>query len=580
MADSSKERHLPQQLIDNKKNSQLAKIEVVPDKLQEDNLVLKKNGQQTVIPPAKMKELLSPTTNKGVTKLPAEVDSLNLLSIQSLGKNGIRSAKDVITFLKSPAGKEVEKLHHDMLADLLHMMEEKRQNQLHKHLVRLRFKGFLSLRAYYRKKARKKKELEAAYQKEIEALHAKSKKIAAETNLSDNDVSLYLMEQIYASYSLVAKMLEDSLTDTHQESVDLEKELELLEHEIQHMIRRYALYGSHLQLLDQTIDDLETEFAEKPVHERIQGIELRMTMLNNRIKDLVLQIKAHLQLNEHEQALQLLHELEGYNLQVMGLEGMLSALQNDKTYFDHEGNPTLSYKTANFILSSEQKLHRDKATGKLLLLNTNQNPDFMSQEEKNQAHANYKAVKPEISTFRVALKKNNDAEKAMYLERKANLLQQSDNMQKEILALTNHYHANQAILQNISSLRNNSQFALNPATIPTPAPTPKPARNLPAKPVKTTTQSYRDVLELMRFNPTPTAIHQFRDSLVHPDGRPNKVAQDAINKNLKPGVPLLPATMQNLLQRLEKLGVSSPNKPAYTSPSPFSTTPSPLKKPV
>ena len=148
-------------------------------------------------------------------------------------------------------------------------------------------------------------------------------------------------------------------------------------------------------------------------------------------------------------------------------------------------------------------------------------------------------------------------------EKKEALSAKSDEMQQEIILITNK-------LTLAQSLRANAEFQLKerhtiPATLTpmTSAPTPSKS-SMTAKPSgpspKYLTDSYREMLLLMRPSPTQRALDWLKQSLSVDADSPKELK--ALVNQLKPGKPIPPTLMNQLLARrdLGRLWIS-PNKP-------------------
>jgi hypothetical protein len=290
--------------------------------------------------------------------------------------------------------------------------------------------------------------------------------------------------------------------------------------------------------------------------------------LKAKIEKVTQKIQKCIEAGDHEKAHKLMHKLDKLHIKALDMKEMMQVYKAHKHYFNEEGNAVKNYKEAAYVLDCGQKLHKDES-GKIYLLEKGQDFDDMSAEEKAEAQAKFEQAKPEllVAEHKVKHYKNKDIQG--FEARSSDLLARCENVQARILDLTNQYNgvkANQATamaeLDNVQS---------DVAKIPTPKPMPTAALSpsmqgiqpAPSKPQVVPTESYRHVLELMRLNPTQQAIDRFKNNFVLPNGEPNKEAQDAISKSIKPGAPIPLTTMNTLLANLERFGVSA-NKPSVT----------------
>jgi hypothetical protein len=203
----------------------------------------------------------------------------------------------------------------------------------------------------------------------------------------------------------------------------------------------------------------------------------------------------------------------------------------------------------------------------------------MTAEERNSAEKGFKQLnKEETMSVRRLVHHNHQLENA---PRDA-LVARSELLQRDIILLANQL----STLQETSS---KAALALKPPAkapalkmtpiAPSAAPIPSPQAR-PAANKEELTESYRHILRLMASSPTPRAIQWLQTTLSRVDT--SHALKKQLNE-LKPGMPIPPATMTNLLAMKSVgrawLDTSKPDiveqdlKSPSTAPSPFRTRP-------
>ncbi len=566
-------------------------IELIDDKSHPGSLVLKLNGKKVVITEAELGKLLQPNLAKA-GKNPSQAEKE--MDIQFLGQYGLKSARDVIAFLKSPTGEKTKKSLNDLLFILVALLDLRAEHYIRQQLLRHLFMAMVRLHKLARKEAIIK--LNAAYQRQIDKSLAYGAAVAAqqstpETNSNSDYYNSLLRTHIKQSYGLATEIVENQLAETLAEAQALEHDIALHETEVSKIMERYSVLEIHLQVLDDHFDVIDSMHDSA---ERIEATEAVLRVVREGMKQFTANIQQHVMKGEDLEAELLLNQLDGMNVQAEGMKTMLSVINSQKNYYDADGKITNSFKKAAYVVDSQHHLYKDRESGKLYLLTPGQNFNNLTVDEKAKAQAKYEASKSEIAIIKDKINQYRTTEVNLFEEKKNALVTRSESLQKGILDLTNQY--NQAKAAEATTLA----LILEPKTDLTKLPTPKPtmkANQPELKPQFSTTQSYRQILQLMRFNPTQEAINHLKNGLLLPNGQPNRAAQDLITNTIKPNEIILGTKMNSLLANLERLGVSA-NKPGLTpipsahpnkapkekqepranaSPTPCRTTPSLIK---
>ncbi|WP_028389581.1 hypothetical protein [Legionella fairfieldensis] len=539
-------------------------IELIDTKAHSDSLIFKQNDRQIIVTPDEIKKWLKSEESNNLpqnTKASSSIKEKNVTpyhtTTQILGQHGLKNEGDVIAFLKSPSGATTKKLIHDLLEQLTALKLEQNQQAYDKETRRHRFLASLLLAALYRKKEHVKKLNEAARQQVDDML--KRGKLAASQEINPASefyqIKINNLSTICTSYDLSMQLIQTDLAEKIKESEALKNELNALEKESEQIDKRYKAFSTHLQKLAGHYMLLENQFSDS---EKINQIEENIMTLTRLIDPQLDEIDTLIMNNRDEEAAELMLEINGYNLQIAGLNDMLAVIKANKLAYNADGQQVNSFKDADFILSKEQKIVKEN--GHYYLLRPGQDFSAMDAEEKIKAQQHFEQRKPEISSIKQLLAHNQSLEMNACNEKKEDLYKRSEIMQKELVDLSNQLNQLQAAQASAES----ALQQVSNTNIPTPKPVVK-AQTTTEK-TKRFYPSYEVILELMRTHPTQQAIDRLKNSL------PNKAAQDAITNSIKPNTPIPQTTMNTLLANLERLAVSA-NKPAVTSiPNPLSRT--------
>ncbi|MBA2656350.1 MAG: hypothetical protein H0U70_05120 [Tatlockia sp.] len=538
---------------------------------QGNGLELLAKGKKIVITENELKQLLKSNSNQALTSF-------------SLALYGLKSAKDLCSFLKSPLDEKERKMMQVLLVLILAFKIAQGQDAIRAELLKHLFFANLKLVKFLKRKAAVK-ELNLAYQHQIEKSLAFAKAEAQQRLDQDDDLGFSndnLYNQLIVSHALTPLIIEELLKAQLEEAQLLEQEIADHEKLFAEIIERHNILTSHLEGLDDHSAMLET--LQKP-GEKIEITQEALGHLQKRITETLASIQQHLSRGDEFQANLAINRLDGLQVQALGMKTMLAVLNSEKNFYDAKGQPTDSYRKAEFIVSNQIQLYKDKQSGKFYLLKPGQDFSSLTVDEKVEAQRNYEDSKPETTILKEQIKLQRVNEIAFFEEKKSALLLRSEFLQKNILDLNNKY--NDAKTAEANGLELIKEPLLNPV------PTPGPRNQNVIKPQLSLTQSYKQVLNLLRYNPTTEAINRLKSSFLLINGQPNQAAQNAVSQAIRPGEIILPAKMNSLLSTLERLGVSAnkpnvtsipnkhpkpQNKPApYSSPTPFKTTPSPFK---
>ncbi|ASQ45480.1 hypothetical protein [Legionella clemsonensis] len=531
-----------------------------------------------------------------------------------LSRYGLKTSKDVITFLKSPAGHDVLAIIGQQLAEIESIKEAVQLEQRDHEIRRHRALAALLLGLLYEKEARAK-EKNTEIQKGIDKkLHQSPTSTASESN-SEIANAQAQYNAYTESINALQKTLSDKLQESEKLEVELEIELQKLDEQDAIIEERYNLFDGNLDALDQyiillnshsmspeerskTLTQLEQKITQlqeqlsstgnanvKKQLETLQTtysilqkqtetpefttehLELKINNLKETLEKQAGKIGALIEEGNEEKARQLLHKHNGLHVQYEGLRDMVAVLKGEKTLWSKDGQPMSSFAQfgeSAFILSKEQSivLH----DGKYYLLQKDQSPEnfpFLSEEDKNRAHKDFERARPSISSLKTLVHHNKTLEKGLQFDKREAINTRSETMQQEILLISNQLTKLQAARADVELLMkqlNNltPEIATDPRST-TPVPSPKPSMNSKSsQPTNTqvVAQSYRHILLLMKANPTPQSVSRLESIFKRPDGTIDSSTQ-SILANIRYGQPIPPQIINSLLKNMERLGVSA-----------------------
>jgi hypothetical protein len=478
--------------------------------------------------------------------------------------------------LHSPAGEATIAMIGKELAEMAALEDNIQQEVLSEQRLHKRLMAFLLLGLLHRREAHADQLNEEAEQ--IIHQHAKTEE---QTALKRQQAAAALhphefVERNIAAYSKAANAMEAMLENRLHESKTLEQALAELELNMLLAGKKYAHYDTHLQEIYQELAKLTLEGPIPPttIQQRIHALSQQIDLDTDQVSGL-------LDAGNEDEARDLMEISNARNLQIATLRDMLSVINDQKLMYTPMGMVTKDFQEAAYILAKEHKLVHDN--GKYYLLKHGQNFAELSPSERDNSEQAYLRLRPEIMGVKQLVAHNQGVEEKAHNERKTSLSARSDMMQQEILLL-----ANQLTL--IQAARADAMGAISEASTttpgikltplpsaPSPVPHPRASSHVSDTP-KYMANSYREILQLMRTNPTQRAIDWLKNSLAT---TPDPSIQTQLNK-LMPGKPINPGLMNMLLARRDlgqllaltnKPGNEEPELAPSTAPTPFSMKP-------
>lgn len=482
---------------------------------------------------------------------------------------GFQTSQDVIEYLKSPAGKITTALIQKELAEEETMDRRVMQNVLLKRHQYLRRLSFLLLGLLHKREAHAQmlnEETQQANDKRRQTMEQPAKQRRTTTPSPTDYTYLY---RTFAAYTEATDALEITLGKKFIECSLIENALAHIELTIKFVAKKYTQYNDQLDAAYSDIDQWTLNVPIATVEQKIQLLTTKLALDTAEISKL-------LDAGDDEAARDMMELSNARNLYISTLLDMLSVIDGRKFMYTEFGERTLNFREAHFIIAQQKKiLHKN---GKYYLLESSQDSESLSEEDKATGEKAYLRLRPDIMGVRQLIQHNQGLEQKEHHEKKTVLLARSEMMQQEILLLTNQLTQIQA-----------ARVGIEGTLAATPAPTMRPVLK-PTSSARATSnclsQSYQHMLLLMNSNPSERAIDWLKSNIANTRG--TKKLQAQIN-TLTPGEPIPQPLMKQLLARKE-FGRTwlNPNKPDIAqrdltpyaaSPirTPFSTVPKPFR---
>lgn len=519
------------------------------------------------------------------------------LAGQSLSRFGMKSALDVLQFLKSPEGKTVLALIGKELAELDSIEERIRKDKFNLKQLKHDSLAYLLLGLMH-KRSKRLHRLYDAIQQDLEKKSKYEQTLAKKRRLTQEETEydiakkyvLHLYRHVDA-YARASDAMEQRLNLQLNESQELEQDLNEIETMIESAAKQYSFYE---QYVADAHTDIETELPS------IDSIEQKLAQITAEIKDQTQLISDLAETDDTSEFMKQIKIHRAMHLQQQMWKDILAVAKGEKVFYTAEGIATTNYHDAQFILQRDQKIVMHD--GKYYLLSAGQQFDDLSSEERDERAQAYFQLRPQILGVKQLLEHKHGVEQRAHQERKSDLSLRSAMMQEQMITLSNQIVQVQADRAQAQSLLDAAQAAMPkpasatngaaptrtpaaPAPIATPSPTSRPATY-----PRCVANSYKQILQLMRNNPTERAI-QWLNNIVSQSGDPQMLKQ--LN-TLSPGKPIPQGLMNLLLARkdLGRLSVSPaspdaakaqlnppsgsmavPTPTASKAPSPFSIKP-------
>jgi len=493
-----------------------------------------------------------------------------IVASQLLSRYGLQNSKDVIKFLKTPAGESVITMIGEKLAEIVLLLESQNQNMLaqlrKEHHSASLFLGFLA-----RKKSAKEKLRNQLTQEQNDKAIRHAHDVANEPVARDTHDNL---RKEYEAFAESADQLSTKLNDKFLELEFHNRELLSIH---QHGIAIEERYSSLEKCLGEL--DLFSEshlLAPKRAHQTIKD---RISELENTLNTQADAISQAIADNKTTEAQQLMLEHNGLHLQIAGLKDILAILNEEKILYNEDGQKTSSYKDAAFILTPNLKVVKDGA-GKYYLIGAKQSLDDLSDVEKARAQTKFDRLKPEISSVKNLVQHNCKLEKEFHGERLLSAERRGQTLQGEIRLLRNQLNLVKAAQANITAeLKKQNPDVKKTVHLQHAMPNAPTGASINRTPTLTPQQALKQALVEMHKNPNQQTINNVTTNLTNVFGKVDVSVRQVLNRVI-PGRPIPLAVRNSLDRTIFKL--KSPTElpdPTYDStPSPFKTKPTPFSR--
>lgn len=498
-----------------------------------------------------------------------------LVANRLLGRYGLQTSKDVITFFHSPAGETIKKMLSEKLADMIACIEQSQQameDEQSRHNRRLAF----LLLGLAHKKASHAHHLNDDNLQQLEAKRHHTITQPAATDYYDTidslhsqanafDESIRALEHTLHDKTSELALVEQGLITIKQHELEMESRYHLLVNDLAHMLERLPIANQSSEHITQELKTIE------------QTINTNTDKIAQCIVD-----------GKHEDARQLALKTNSLHLQTKALKDMLSVLNGEKKLYDEDGQTTDSFKSAAFVLRPDLKIVKD-SYGTQHLIGVHQMLDDLSIEGKAEAQKKFTRLRPEISSVKHLVQHNHHLEKQFHNQRVIAAYARATSLKDEVSLMHNALAKAKATQASImvemsKSPPNMNKIAGMHASMPSPSGSSSRAK-APVCSLQTLQDSYKKMLN----SPSRQNIQYFTTNLNQLYGQQSDDILKNLNK-IKPGLPISPAMMRYLERSLPNLTLTTINRPqpgypskkdhqevAYTSPNPFNTKPSPFK---
>jgi effector protein LidA len=502
------------------------------------------------------------------------------LTSQLLSRYGLRTSMDVIKFFHTPAGETVKKMMEERLAEIIAIEEWQHQQMLDDQTRHHRMLAFLLLGMAHKKHAHAK-HLNEAIQQQIDAqLHQAKKDQSSHKKEADG-----FARQLEA-YDASIKAMESTLADKQNDLTSFTRELLSIAELGRAIDLRYKTFAKSLDELDafenSSIHPTDLEKTTANILSKIQGLEVTLESQLDEIEQLIVNDK-----DDEAKALGVEHQ--GLHLQIGGLKDMLDVINNKKFLYDANGESTLSFKKAAFILKPDLKVVKD-ANGMHYLIGAHEKLEDLNDNDKALANKRFNKLQPEISNVKNLAQHNHKLESDFHgdrmksAEKRGVTPQAVTKLYKEITLLKNQLSQVQAARANVIAEMSKPAPDANKAMgMQASTPSLSSSTTTIKKAPVYTVETFRAAIQQILSNPSRQNIQNAITNVTNVYGENGAKIKAELGK-ITPGQHLPRETRLFLERNIQRL-VSPTDNPRHSpteepepikntsSFSPFSTTP-------
>lgn len=525
----------------------------------------------------------------------------------TISRYGLKTAQDVITFIRSPEGKNVlaeineqkaisDNIQHDI------QMEQREHDVLMRRLMAAAFLWFLNKKAHAHHQQQ-----ELIIEQNAKAIEASGKPLqAAATKISESTRQKELRSAI-ADYDKALNMNQDKLTSLDAVGTALEAQMSKLMQQKTMIDDRYTVFENALG--ERFENSILGKFGQSTDAASKIKVEKAIAQIMEEMDAILIEVDQLIARNEDEAAKYLMLKHIALNTQLASHHDMVATSgENRKQYYaDENGDEVTSFKEAFFILDIAknpdpknpgqflmQPAKIVKDNGKFYLLKPGQTWDDLQNNTvlKAQAEKDFELQKPTLLAVNKLMTHNKK------LETKDNTLnvievqaKKDENTAAKILIHNENTMLTAGRSQMIAMLNQPTVAGVTPRPI-MPTPTATPGHSASPRPSLATasiaaTQYYKEQLqELQKQGISYDSVGVFRDKIALRGDSPRAIRLTEELKNIPRTGPIPYLTMQTLLKNMARIG-ADPTKPSVTPiKSPLelqqepttepSTTPSPF----
>lgn len=502
-----------------------------------------------------------------------------------ISRFGLKTAKDILIFLRSPAGDSlmaeigtqmsIEKSLQD------YQQLEAREKALLMHRIKAAFfLWYLEKRAYA---AEQQEEIIIA--QNDKAIRDSGKTTPIPTSSVLREVQKDMLLRSISDYEKALKLNLEKKQELLLEQEALEKVLAKLDKESELIVYKYSLYQNHMDEFDDTMDEFEKLDADASEAE----IEERIHQIHEKMDECILEVDELIKSNQDEAAAKLIKIHTALNLNLARHYDAKAVRKGEKYYADENGNKVNSHRNAYFILATydiqnplfkdivpepkHSKVYKDEYNN-YYLLKPGQTWDSIKEnpQEKENAQKSFEHNKQELMAVKNLITYTKGLEweaNQGQIQRSKGILASCKNDTLVLDSQKNLIESSIASAKNMLQQLDSMKEADLGNTAPVPRPTVTGGAHHPANKAK----------------PTVSPAHSFRIRLKEIREMQNVTTQDLLNlASQAPANQRIPAkdfvlsavgaiprtapipyvTMQFLLKNLERFGVDA-TKPSVTN---------------
>ena len=529
--------------------------------------------QKTLVPeqlPTKQIES-SPTLKKWADLISNDIENPDQSPTIKISRFGLKTSKDVLTFLRSPAGDSVMAEMGTQLAAEKSLHEYEQLQLREKQLLMNRLKAAFFLWYIEKKAHAADQRRDIILEQNERAIKNSGHTAQPATSLRPSSERNSLMRSI-SDYNRAIQLYQNRQSELKNERQDLDAKLVKLDAEAHMIDFKYTLYDLHLQDFDSTLERLENipkRDDPKEDEQAIAEIQAQIEAIKVKMDQILLDVDELIKTNKDEDAALLMKSHTSLGLNCARHFDMLAVRSGKKHYVTEDGKIELngkpiSFKDAYFILDKGEQIVKNG--NKHYLLKPGQTWEAVSKDEKalEQAQDNFEQRKHELMVVENVVKHNKKLEVNFNKEQTTEVHAQIENNEKEETLLQNQIGLIQSAKASAENLLKNPTLGLS-----APRPTISQGHSIPTpKPSFCPTAFYKNQLELEKFCKQPNVRDILLDMAKQAPTNNRQMAMAFLNAEfakIQPSTAPIPTVaMQRMLQTLETWGVKAA-KPTVTN---------------